>query len=80
MKTTESTGLPTVLDEKKNAPFIELTLKATGDRVLFPLAHILLVAECARSGCEVYYGDEDSYVVVRESYDEIKRLMEEETI
>ena len=77
MKTTESTGLPTILDEKKNSPFIELTMMAIPMRVLFPLAHILMVAEGARSGCEVYYGNGDSYVVVRESYDEVKRLMEE---
>lgn len=81
MKTTESTGLPTMLREvavrKKNAGFIELTMMAIPRRVLFPVAHILLVAEGARSGCDVYYGDGDSYVVVRESYDEVKRLMEE---
>lgn len=77
MKTTESSGLPTVLDEKKNSPFIELTMMTISRRVLFPLAHISLVAEGARSGCDVYYGDGDSYVVVRESYDEIKRLIEE---
>lgn len=81
MKTTESTGLPTIVDEeirkKKNSGFIELTMMAIPRRVLFPLANILLVAEGARSGCDVYYGDGDSYVVVRESYDEVKRLMEE---
>lgn len=81
MKTTESTGLPTIVDEeirkKKNSGFIELTLKSTGDRVLFSLAHISLVTEPERSGCDVYYGDGDSYVVVRESYDEVRRLIEE---
>ena len=81
MKRTESTGLPTFFnleeDTKKNAPFIELTMMAIPRRVLFPLANILMVAEGARSGCEVYYGNGDSYVVVRESYDEVKRLMEE---
>ena len=81
MKTTESTGRPTFFsleaDTKKNSPFIELTMMVIPRRVLFPLANILLVAEGARSGCDVYYGDGDSYVVVRESYDEVKRLMEE---
>lgn len=81
MKRTESTGLPTFFnleaDTKKNSPFIELIMMAIPRRVLFPLANILMVAEGARSGCEVYYGDGDSYVVVRESYDEVKRLMEE---
>ena len=80
MKTTESTGLPTVLDEKKNSGFIELTLKSTGGRALFPLARISLVAEEERSGCDVYYGNCESYVAVRESYDEVKRLMEEARI
>lgn len=77
----ESTGLPTIVDEeirkKKNAGFIELTMMATGWRVLFPLANILMVAEGTRSGCDVYYGNCDSYVEVRESYDEVKRLIEE---
>lgn len=81
MKTTESTGLPTFFsleaDTKKNSPFIELTMRAFPRRVLFPLAHISLVVDGGRYGCEVYYGDGDSYVVVRESYDEVKRLMEE---
>lgn len=77
MKTTESTGLPTILDEKKNSPFIELTMRAIPRRVLFPLANISLVVEGGRYGCEVYYGNGDSYVEVRESYDEVKRLMKE---
>lgn len=77
----ESTGLPTIVDEeirkKKNSPFIELTLKSTGGRALFSLAHILLVVEPEMSGCYVHYGDCESYVTVSESYDEVKRLMEE---
>lgn len=77
----ESTGLPTIVDEeirkKKNAGFIELTMVSTGGRVLFSLAHISLVVEPEKSGCYVLYGDGESYVEVRESYDEIKRLMEE---
>lgn len=81
MKTTESSGLPTFFnleaEPKKNSGFIELTMMAIPRRVLFPLAHISLVAEGARSGCDVYYGNGESYVVVRESYDEVKRLMEE---
>lgn len=81
MKTTESTGLPTFFnleeEPKKNSGFIELTMMAIPRRVLFPLAHISLVAEGARSGCDVYYGNGESYVVVRESYDEVMRLMEE---
>lgn len=81
MKTTESSGLSTFFnleaEPKKNSGFIELTIMAIPRRVLFPLAHISLVAEGARSGCDVYYGNGESYVVVRESYDEVKRLMEE---
>ena len=82
MKTTESTGLPTMLREvavrKMNAGFIELTMMEIPKRVLFPLAHIPLVAEPEEmSGCYVYYGDDGSYVTVRESYDEVKRLIEE---
>lgn len=49
MKTTESTGLPTIVDEeirkKKNSGFIELTMMVIPRRVLFPLANISLVAE-----------------------------------
>lgn len=82
MKRTESTGLPTFFsleeDTKKNSPFIELTMMAIPRRALFPLAHISLVAEPEEmSGCYVYYGDDGSYVTVRESYDEVKRLIEE---
>ena len=81
MKTTESTGRPTFFsleaETKKNSPFIELTMMVIPRRVLFPLANILLVAEGARSGCDVYYGDGDSYVEVCESYEEVKRLLEE---
>ena len=77
----ESTGLPTIVDEeirkKKNSGFIELTLKSTGDRVLFSLAHISLVTEPERSGCNVHYGDCESYVAVRESYDEVIGLLME---
>ena len=75
----ESTGLPTVLDEKKNSPFIELTLLSNSNswRALFSLAHISLVVEGVGAGCYIHYGDCESYVTVRESYDEVKRLMEE---
>lgn len=81
MKRIESSGLPTIFDskvrQKSSLRFIELTLKATGSRALFPLACISLVAEEERSGCDVYYGDCDSYVAVRESYDDVKRLLME---
>ena len=81
MKTTESTGLPTILSsgngQKLNSGFIELTMKANGRRVLFPLAHISMVTEGERAGCDVYYMASEYYVEVCESYDEVKRLMEE---
>lgn len=73
----ESTGLPTILDEKKSSRFIELSLRTTGSRLLVSAAHISMVGDGSRFGCEVYYGNCDSYVEVRESYDEVKRLMEE---
>ncbi len=63
--------------QKSKSECIELTLKATGGRALFPLSCILMVTEGERSGCDVYYGDHESYVAVRESYDEVKRLMKE---
>jgi len=78
MKTTESTGLPTILDEKKSSRFIELSLRTTGSRLLVSAAHISMVGDDLAKGSCIFFGDIKTYLEVRESYDEVKRLMEEE--
>lgn len=81
MKTTESTGLPTVLNsgngQKSNSNFIELTWRADLRRVFVSLAYITMVSEKGKIGCSVIIGDSGKGLEVTESYDEVKRLIEE---
>lgn len=77
MKTTESSGLPTILDEKKNSRLIELSLRTTGSRLLVSPAHISMVGDDLAEGSCIFFGDINSYLEVAESYDEVRRLMEE---
>ena len=55
MKRTESSGLPTVLDEKKSSGLIELSLRTTDSNLLVSTAHISMVGEPEKSGCYVLY-------------------------
>lgn len=79
MKTTESTGLPTVLNsenwQKKNPPFIELTKRHDKRRVLVYPKSIVALVDDGEDGCTVFFSI--PHLEVTESYDKIKRLMEE---
>lgn len=79
MKTTESTGLPTIVDEeirkKKNAGFIELTKRHDKRRVMVYPKSIVALVDDGEDGCTVFFSI--PYLEVTESYDKVKRLMEE---
>lgn len=75
----ESTGLPTVLDEKRSSGLIELSLRTTGRRLLVSTAHILMVGDDLDEGSCIFFGDIETYLEVSESYDKVKRLIEEAT-
>lgn len=79
MKTTESTGLPTMLREvavrKMNAGFIELTKRHDKRRVMVYPKSIVALVDDGEDGCTVFFSI--PYLKVTESYDEVKRLMVE---
>ena len=82
MKTTESTGLPTIVDEeirkKKNAGFIELTKRHDKRRVMVYPKSIVALVDDGEDGCTVFFSI--PHLEVTESYDKVKRLMEEAKI
>ena len=79
MKTTESTGLPTILNsenwQKKNPPFSELTMRHDKKRVLVYPKSIVALVDDGEDGCTVFFSFLN--LEVTESYDKVKRLMEE---
>lgn len=79
MKRTESTGLPTILDseagQKSNLHFIELTKRYDKRRVLVYPESIVAVADNGEDGCTVFFSVPQ--LEVTESYDEVRRLIEE---
>ena len=75
----ESTGLPTMLREvavrKMNAGFIELTKRHDKRRVMVYPKSIVALVDDGEDGCTVFFSI--PYLEVTESYDKVKRLMEE---
>ncbi|GEM_PF-3562590 len=78
MKTTESTGLPTIFDleagPKLKSRFIELTWRTSKRKFLVRSEHITGIVDEEEKGCTII---SKTYLEVCESYDEVKRLMEE---
>lgn len=78
MKTTESTGLPTILSAvvgpESKSKFIELTWRTSKTKFLVRPEHITGIVDEEEKGCTII---SKTYLEVCESYDEVKRLMEE---
>lgn len=79
MKTTESTGLPTILSAvvgpELKSRFIELTKRHDKRRVMVYPKSIVALVDDGEDGCTVFFSI--PHLEVTESYDKVKRLMEE---